>query len=363
MSCKPKEGNAGNQSGKRKDSSIAQNFYKRFEGTIAGQPVILHLHKTENKFSGIYYYRKTGGWLTIIADTIFSDSILLSEYAPVYNTNNDTDAETLRPQLKCKLQNDMLTGTWVSSDKKTSYPINLKENYPSGSYKFSLEDYADSIKAFPQKNEPMAEMNNSFVVCINNSWLNGEIKKLLSFDSSLDFKAGFNRAKTDYFNDYKKDVADQTDTLYYQTLNYSLSQNLYVRYNENDIVILESEYYMFSGGAHGNYGNTFFCFDVAAKKQLKLSDIIAVDSATLQPIVEKYFRTEYNVKSNLNEILFNNHLPANDNFYFNEKKIGYLYNPYEVAYYAQGQIDVFIPLSALQKFINPDFKKRMGINF
>lgn len=363
LSCKQKEDNTTNQAETGKDSS-SQNFYKRFEGTIAGQPVVMQMHKNENKFEAVYYYKNTGGWLALSADNAFADSIIFTKYEAIYNQNNDTEsADTLYPQLKCRLQNDILTGLWFSKDKKTSYPINLKESYPVGSYKFSFKRYTDSLKAFAAKQEsPMAEIDNSFVVAEKNDWINNQVKRILNFDSSIGFKEGFTKLKTQYFDDYKKELPSSYDSLEMpESYNRSQTQNLYIKYNEKDIVILESESSGYSGGAHGNYGNDFFCFDVAAKKQLILSDIISADSVTLQHIVEKYFRIQYHVKSKLNEVLFNNNLPANANFYFNEKGIGFLYNPYEVASYAQGEINVNIPFSALQNYINPAFKKRINI--
>ena len=338
------------------------NFYKRFEGTIAGQPVVMQLHKTNENFSGNYYYRNTGGWLSINADTIFSDSIILNEFAEAYNENTYDEAN--KPQLRCKLENDVLTGSWISADKKTSYPINLKESYPQGAYKFFIEDYADSTKAFPAvKESPSAELRYTFVSAENNKWLNGEIKKIINYDSTLNFKDGYNKIKTEYFSAYKKEFPVTADSVSMQeTSNHSLSQNLTVRFNENNFVILEASEYNYSGGMHGNYGSYFHCYDMVTKKQLILSDIISADSMILQHEVEKHFALQYKLKDSLNEILFENYLPANSNFYFNEKGITFLYNPYEVASYTQGEISVFIPFTALKKYLQLEFRKRMHLN-
>ena len=222
----------------------------------------------------------------------------------------------------------------------------------------------DSAKAFPAKKEsPAADISFSFVKS-GNDWLNNNIKAILEFDTALSFTGGYNKYRDTYFSDYKKDITGDIDSSMMQTLNFSRSGNIYVRYNEHDLVILESATYEYAGGAHGNYGSIFYCFDVSARKQLQLSDIISADSITLQHLAEKYFRIQYHVKSDsLNEVLFENHLAANDNFYFNEKGISFLYNPYEVASYAQGEIVVFIPFSALKKYIQPAFMKRMNITF
>ena len=345
----------------RKDT-LPVKFYKRFEGTIAGKPVVMHLHKTNNKYEGVYYYRNIGRWLYLNADSISGNTILFIEIADAYNEYSDQD--TLHAQLDCKFIGDSLSGTWQSADRKTSYPINLKEVYPTGTYRFSIEEFSDSLKAFPAKEgTPMAELNFSFVRADDNNWINNEIKRMIGFDSPLNFNEGFTKKRNEYFADYKKELPPALDSNDVQRYNYSETQNIYVRYNENDLVILESADYIYSGGVHGNYGSTFYCYDIAAKKQLHLPDVLSADSVTMQQIMEKYFRIQYNVKEDsLNQVLFENHLAANQNFYFTEKGIGFLYNPYEVASYAQGEISVFIPFTELQKYLQLSFKKRLKIN-
>jgi hypothetical protein len=44
-------------------------------------------------------------------------------------------------------------------------------------------------------------------------------------------------------------------------------------------------------------------------------------------------------------------LTANENFYFTEKKIVFVYNPYEIGPYAAGAPSVEIPLSKLEDLL------------
>jgi len=53
-------------------------------------------------------------------------------------------------------------------------------------------------------------------------------------------------------------------------------------------------------------------------------------------------------------------LKPNKNFYFNDKGLAFMYNPYEVASYAQGQIVVFIPFNELKSYLVPAFAERIG---
>ena len=106
-----------------------------------------------------------------------------------------------------------------------------------------------------------------------------------------------------------------------------------------------------------------YCLDVKNKKQLVLSDIVKIDSNTLLKILEKGLRKNYNIKSNeqLSTVLFDNFLKPNNNFYFNSNGIAFMYNPYEVASYAQGQIVVFIPFADIKSYLTPDFVQRMKL--
>jgi hypothetical protein len=44
----------------------------------------------------------------------------------------------------------------------------------------------------------------------------------------------------------------------------------------------------------------------------------------------------------------------NGNYYFSVSGINFVYNPYEIASYAQGQIEFYIPYKALKPIIDPD---------
>ena len=94
-----------------------------------------------------------------------------------------------------------------------------------------------------------------------------------------------------------------------------------------------------------------------------LSDVVKIDSNTLQGLLEKNLRKQYNIKpgDELSSVLFDNFLKPNGNFYFNSRGLAFMYNPYEVASYAQGQIVVFIPFDQLSSFVVPAFAERIGL--
>ena len=54
-------------------------------------------------------------------------------------------------------------------------------------------------------------------------------------------------------------------------------------------------------------------------------------------------------------------VPATGNFYLSSTGLTFVYNPYEIASYADGQIALFLPYKKLMPFLTPAFKARMNL--
>ncbi|WP_443943721.1 DUF3298 domain-containing protein [Pedobacter sp. AW1-32] len=354
------------ESTSRSNAELPQNFSKRFEGEIAGKHVTMNLEKVDYSYSGSYYY--DGSWLALSTDTLIGkDSIVLAET----NVAGYEYDENYKPNtLSLKWTGNGFKGKWRSAKKDKVFDINLTEKYPEGSYAFSITRFEDSKIAFPKmKESPAAEIGFKALSATGNSegdkWLNQELKKMMDLKPSEDWNAGFKRLTKAYFDDYLSGVKDLSseDEISQASLNYSNHSTQTVLFNDKDFIVVEFMVDDYSGGAHGNYASLMHCLDVKNKKQLKLDDVVRIDSNALQALLEKNLRKQYNVKAGdqLTTVLFDNYLKANDNFYFNTNGIAFLYNPYEVASYAQGQIIVFIPFAELKNYLVPDFARRMNI--
>ena len=347
-------------------AGLTGSFYKRLEGTIAGKKVVMHLQKVEDDVSGFYYY--DGSWLNLSTDTLIGkDSMVLTEYS-FYESYFTQDSKS--PHLKLKWNGNGFDGTWESGDETKKYPIALKEKYPEGSYQFNAGIYEDSVKAFAnQAKSPAAQISFEYLESKNSdeygNWLNTELKKILGIKAQVERTIGFKNIAADYFKDYKLQVAEQNSNGddYEGWMNYTNNSQQSVNYNDNGYVVIDFLADAYTGGAHGNYSSVMYCLDVKNKKQMVLSDIVKIDSNTLQDILERNLRKEYNIKANnaLSTVLFDDFIKPNNNFYFNANGIAFMYNPYEVASYAQGQIVVFIPYSDLKAYLVPVFAQRMGI--
>ena len=349
------------------NAQLPKNFYKRLEGTIDGKPVIMQLQRAGGDFSGNYYYN--GPWLRVSnSEEISKDSVDLTEtdrYAYYFSQNSKN------ANFKLGRTESGFSGNWISGDRSKTYPIKLVEKYPEGSYKFEVGYYKDSLLAKPSvAKSPKAEIGFTYLKPVDGekvSWLNEQLMTLSGLKNvNLSREEGFKSLATIYLKDYKDQIGkllNGPDSSFVNSMNYYSHDYQSIAFNDKHYVTVESLSDDYTGGAHGNYASTMTVLDVQNKKQLKLNDIIKIDSKSLQKLLEKNLRVLYNIKPNegLKSVLFDDFIKPNNNFYFNQYGLAFLYNPYEVASYAQGQIVVFIPFSQLNQYLVADFKTRMGL--
>ncbi len=131
-------------------------------------------------------------------------------------------------------------------------------------------------------------------------------------------------------------------------------------YTIKDLVVIEEKQESYTGGAHGSYSTNYLVFNVKNKKPLKASDIFDINQLT--DIAYDYFLTERGFTKKQFEIekevysFKDNKFHLNDNFSIDSKNVTFLFNPYEIASYAEGQIIVEIPLFKLESTIRKEYK-------
>ena len=98
------------------DTSRQVEAYKRFSGTIAGQPVVLNLQMSKHAYatiSGSYYYVKQGKpiGLYILPDSTVKNGYLVDEDPEVKNSD-------IQPHWKFVYDGNTISGKWTSADGK-----------------------------------------------------------------------------------------------------------------------------------------------------------------------------------------------------------------------------------------------------
>jgi len=369
FACNNPKNSANDDAGSNLRTELPENFYKRLEGTIAGKRVVMNLQKVNGDYDGNYFYE--GSWLNLSTDTIIGkDSVVLSENS-FYDYYFDKDAK--QAHLHLKWTSNGFNGSWENGDKTKNFPVRLVEKYPAGSYEFSAGLYEDSTKAFADRTKsPVASISFEYLQARasdeSGNWLNNQLKRISGITpGNVDREIGFKKIAAAYFSDYRKEIAEQQKSGpnrgFEEWMNYTNNSQQSIAYNGNGFVVVDFLADAYTGGAHGNYSSTMFCLDVQHKKQMILSDVVKIDSNTLQELLEKNLRKQYNIKpqDEINSVLFDNFLKPSKNFYFNDNGLAFMYNPYEVASYAQGQIVVFIPFNELKAYLVPAFAERMGV--
>jgi hypothetical protein len=126
-------------------------------------------------------------------------------------------------------------------------------------------------------------------------------------------------------------------------------------YNET-VTASDYEYYViikrtvdyYDGGAHGMYGTHYSVFDRKAARFVTLADV--ADKAKLSDLsqaAENELRKKFELREDehlTDAGFFKDNLELTENFFLNEDGIGFHWNPYELAPYVFGEIEVVVPL-------------------
>ena len=104
------------------------------------------------------------------------------------------------------------------------------------------------------------------------------------------------------------------------------------------------------GAAHGYNYVCPAVFSLETGKRLKEKDLFNEGyEEYLTFLLEKYLQEDRE-----EEIMLFDGISPNDNFYFNIVGVTYVYNPYEIAAYCYGIIEVEIPWGELLALLKPD---------
>lgn len=137
-----------------------------------------------------------------------------------------------------------------------------------------------------------------------------------------------------------------------------------VLYHDHDFLALQDSYFWDGGGAHPNSGQKDRVYDLKNNKSVQLSDITTLPaekiSALLMTNVQK-LEIANMAKEAGADLLLVDTIPVTRNFYFDNENIYFHYDPYEIAAYVYGNIDIPISWSMISESLTPEFKERMGI--
>ncbi len=328
------------------DLQAQVNFYKQFKGKIGTQDIRAELIKAPSKdnaqfnLRGSYSFERTGETIKLNQGNIdLLGNIYLEEGVNKQDYNGQfTFAKTGILKGVYYPNTSRIEGSWYGVSGQ-SMPFFLQEDYSNHSIAaeivFNDVHYEDAEIRFhyPRfENHPQAANINQF---LQKNILGDMPAKMVEF-----------------INNYQEQAALGGMTDGFESINIA-----YIRHNDQHLLCLEYATNEFQGGMHGIYQSTYYNFNLQTGAQITLEELFIKDfENALTEKAEQIFRNNFGIKSNqsLGEFGFTfpgNTFKLNRNFYVTKTGIGFYYNVYEIAPYAVGALEVFIPYSAIHSLI------------
>ncbi len=346
-----------------------ENEYKyyHYKGKINNKyPITMDIFFTPENVSGSYYYDKIGKRIRLYGDVDKNGFFELTESNSDYNTTG---------YFEGKLNDDnSISGKWLNKDKTKSMPFFAKENYVNSAgikyYNYNTISYVepndeDSYYCEIKLNYayPVTTPIRSACKPIQKDYLDYNSGKIKYYtNSELDYTGKFNNIE-DFINKYAKIIDTHFECSKYENnydYNYftSFYDEIEVWYNDKNILVLESNIFEYTGGAHGLGSTDFLIYDLENGKYLGYDDIfLEGKEEAIYELLEK----KVNEKSENDDNFYVSELYITENIALDGNSIYFSYDPYEIAPYSVGYIKLAITYKELSQYLTPKFKAKMNI--
>ncbi len=183
-----------------------------------------------------------------------------------------------------------------------------------------------------------------------NAALEGEIIALLNFDEESNAQ-NLEEAKEAFLYDYEELNGKFPE----EAMPWEATIEGNITFENESIITIKLESYIYTGGAHGYGTNRFLNFDKIISKELYQEDLFN-NLDEFKTYAETLFRKQENIpaEGSINNTGFmfeteNFYLP--DNLGYTEDGLLLFYEPYEIASFADGPITLTIPYAEANKFL------------
>jgi len=137
-----------------------------------------------------------------------------------------------------------------------------------------------------------------------------------------------------------------------------------ITYEDDRLLSVKLESYVFTGGAHGLLTIRYLNFDKKTGEELGAEALFA-DLTALENMAEKAFREAKGIPSGagINDTGFmfeEDRFALPENLGFTPQGLELLYNPYEVASYADGPVSLVLPMESIAPMLASRLQPRQG---
>ena len=335
-------------------------WYKVFTGKVGDFTATLHLHKTAKNYSGYMWLQPNLLPLKIYYDEPLkkTDSLVLG-----------AGGGSVSIVLSGILEGDGFGGTSEikigrTTPKKDAFQFHVNTGTSFTPFNYY---YTEGFAKLPSQFE-----NQSDCLYIASSlWPTGTSNAELTYKKDILQMLGI-KTPVDEIGKWMIDEKNRTISTWKKTntalspketsqmgLSLSLHQEIRI------LVMYENEKYLtlanynsgYMGGAHETYATTISTFNKQISKKLALTDILnPAGIQALPKLLDQAAREQFAVKNikplNQNGFLVSRILP-NQNFYLTETGIGFVYAPRTIKSFADGEISLLVPFTALKPYSKP----------
>lgn len=354
--------------------------YQTYRGQLPGRADSVTLHLTTTSFSAEAetitgfgsYYGADGEVHRLRQLRSQPDSLLLNEYEPTGRDANGLERDTC--WRLARQPDGRLTGTRGGQ--------RLRLRPAAAGLRLTVRTFADSIAAYPGRaHSPHGHVELQVLVPEAGGPVSEATAQVLAAnllrrqrgDTVVNRAVGapdpyWQQFRQQFVEEYRAGVADlapdpagpanpaAADSL--ATPDYALrfvdQQRASVLCQPGDLLSVAFFGYSYSGGAHGSYGTHVSSFDLRSGRALAFEDIFRPAARTrLLPLLERAARRALGLApgARLDTALFDNHIKLTRNICLTPGGALFVYVPYEIASYAQGEIEVFVPLAELRPLL------------
>ena len=346
-----------------------ESFYKHYTGKLdTNMMITVDLLSSNNKLTGYYYYYflipgNNGvyhyGKTIPLEGNITDNTIILYEF-----NNKESKFSGLFNSL------EKISGKWERNKIDKPIPFEFYEDYSKGSLMLSYYFLSDQhiLLQGDNTNKKSPKAKISIALLYPDFPVGNILKDTIDYTLTEFF---FNKPnhinstaqllediKSDFFDSYIKATEGIEDLSSTHSFNWEKSISMDVQYNENNILTLRIEKYVFTGGAHGILMTEYIAISTSQKKKLSLDDIfIRSYDDELNTLLDNKLRKLNGLKPEEDLVeagFFVDKIEHNDNFYVNNDGIGFYYNVYSIAPYSTGTTELFIPFDELKNILRND---------
>ena len=258
---------------------------------------------------------------------------------------------------------------------RAGQPLRLRPVPPRPNMlRFAVRVFTDSVAGLPErKNTPYGHVGLTALLPSGGpaavaQALTANILRSLRGDT-LDTKAApasvkelWQQQRQAFAKEYREGLVDligdmPVDSVPDYSMRYESTQSVQLLCQSPQLLGLGFYGYEYSGGAHGGYGTEAASFDLRTGRRLRFADIFRPGAdAALLPILDRTVRRALKIKPTepLSEQLLVDTMTVTHNACLTPGGVLFIYEPYEIASYAQGEVRLFVPLAELRPLLRPN---------